>query len=86
MHSIIRNGQVHGQLHGQFRRQTTPPPAIPNGPLLERPEWQQRSLVRTVPTSGRIDVCRLIVATFGLGLYLALPVAAIGLALNLIFY
>lgn len=97
MHSIIRQGQFHGQLHGQFKAQLAKPlphaahaRAIPHpGLRLAGSEWERRSLVQRAPfsgqTSGRVDVCRLIVATLGLALYLALPVAAIRFALNLFF-
>ena len=100
MHSIIRQGQFHGQLHGQFKGQlkahrSQPLPHAAQavrahaiayaGPQLDGSEWQRRSLVRREPNPGRIDVCRLIVATLGLALYLALPIAAVSFALNLLF-
>ncbi len=97
MHSIIRQGQFYGQIHGQFKGQLKAelaqplpqgahPQAVPHArPILAGSEWQRRSLVRNAPNSGRIDVCRLIVATFGLAIYLALPVAAVSFALNLLF-
>ena len=94
-------GQLHGQFKTPLAKplpQAAHAEAIPHaGPILTGAEWERRNLVRRAPnsdrtsnrtsdpTSGRIDVCRLIVATFGLALYLALPVAAVSFALNLLF-
>ena len=97
MHSMIRQGQFHGQLQnqpeGQMRSQRSQPLSRPNGAhaiayagqQLGRGNWDRRGFVRGGPPSGRIDVCRLIVATLGLSLYLALPVAAVSFAFNLLF-
>lgn len=95
------DGQLHGQFKAQLAKpqpEAAHARAIPHaGPISAGSEWERRNLVRSAPnsglnsglnsgqTAGRIDVCRLIVATFGLALYLALPIAAVGFALNLLF-
>ncbi|MFK7897748.1 MAG: hypothetical protein AB8G23_18070 [Myxococcota bacterium] len=95
------HGQLHGQFKAQLgqpqssRRAARLPSAMRShalsGTMSESPllssgqAWQRRQLVRPGPATGRIDVCRLILATLGLALYLALPVAAVSFAYNLFF-